>query len=195
LEHSKIGSRPARRTGQRSLNDLRSIPWVFSWNQSRFNLTGWFGTGKALSKFKEEHPEDFEYLKTAAQDWPFLKFGLIQIETNLLNSDTEIMKAFADLVDDPTIKTELMELILGDYEMCHDQIENLMGTSVENRRISRLENNKLRKEALSTLHEIQIQTLKKWRKVRETNPQENNELLLMLLLLVNALSGGLKGTG
>ncbi len=70
-----------------------------------------------------------------------------------------------------------------------------MGTSVENRRISRLENNKLRKEALSALHEIQIQTLKKWRKVRESAPQENNELLLMLLLIVNALSGGLKGTG
>jgi len=53
LEQSKIGSRPARRTGQRSLNDLRSIPWVFSWNQSRFNLTGWFGTGLALGNFEE----------------------------------------------------------------------------------------------------------------------------------------------
>ncbi len=127
LEHSKIGSRPARRTGQRSLNDLRSIPWVFSWNQSRFNITGWFGTGTALSKFKEQHPEDFEYLKTAAQEWPFLKFGLIQIETNLLNSDTDIMNVFADLVDNPAIKTELMELILDDYEMCLKQIENLMG--------------------------------------------------------------------
>ena len=195
LEHSKIGSRPARRTGQRSLDDLRSIPWVFSWNQSRFNLTGWFGTGTALGKFKDQYPEDFEYLKAAAPAWPFLKFGLIQIETNLLNSDTEIMKEFADLVNDATIKAELMELILADYEMCLKQIENLMGTSVEDRRVSRLENNKLRKEALNALHEIQIQTLKKWRKVRENDSQENNELLLMLLLLVNALSGGLKGTG
>ena len=93
LEHSKIGSRPARRTGQRSLNDLRSIPWVFSWNQSRFNLTGWFGAGTAFGKFKEKYPEDFDYLKGVAQDWPFLKFGLIQIETNLLNSDTDIMIA------------------------------------------------------------------------------------------------------
>jgi len=195
LEHSKIGSRPARRTGKRSLNDLRAIPWVFSWNQSRFNLTGWFGTGIALSKFKQQHPEDFEYLKIAANEWPFLKFGLIQIETNLLNSDTDIMKIFADLVDDPTVKTELMELILTDYEMCLKQIENLMGTSVEKRRISRLENNKLRKEALSALHEIQIKTLKKWREHRGSEPQQENELLLMLLLLVNALSGGLKGTG
>ena len=55
LEQSKIGSRPARRTGKRSLNDLRSIPWVFSWNQSRYNLTGWFGTGQALKQFENEH--------------------------------------------------------------------------------------------------------------------------------------------
>lgn len=195
LEQSKIGSRPARRTGQRSLNDLRAIPWVFSWNQARFNLSGWFGTGAALGKFQEQYPEDFEHLKTAAQAWPFLKYSLIEIETNLLNSDTEIMKVFADLVQDPTIKIELMELILTDYVLCLKQIENLMGDSLEKRRISRLENNKLRKEALKILHVIQIQSLEKWRKSRESNSQGDSQLLLMLLLLVNALSGGLKGTG
>jgi phosphoenolpyruvate carboxylase len=195
LEQSKIGSRPARRTGQRSLNDLRSIPWVFSWNQSRFNLTGWFGTGAALAEFEEQFPEDFEYLKTAAQDWLFLKYDLIEIETNLLNSDTDIMKSFADLVNDATVKTELMNLILSDYERCLKQIESLMSASAEKRRITKLENNKLRKEALGALHVIQIQSLQKWRKHKNSNLKEDNQLLLMLLLLVNALSGGLKGTG
>ncbi len=85
LEQSKIGSRPARRTGQRTLNDLRSIPWVFSWNQSRFNISGWFGMGTALGEFKKEHPKDFEKLKELALEWPFLKYSLIQIESNLLN--------------------------------------------------------------------------------------------------------------
>lgn len=195
LEQSKIGSRPARRTGQRSLNDLRSIPWVFSWNQSRFNLTGWFGTGAALAEFETQFPEDFEYLKTAAQDWLFLKYDLIEIETNLLNSDTDVMKSFADLVNDPTVKTELMNLILSDYERCLKQIESLMSASAEKRRITKLENNKLRKEALSALHVIQIQSLQKWRKHKNSNLKEDSQLLLMLLLLVNALSGGLKGTG
>jgi phosphoenolpyruvate carboxylase len=195
LEQSKIGSRPARRTGQRSLDDLRSIPWVFSWSQSRFNLTGWFGTGDALSTFKEKYPEDFEYLKAVAPEWPFLKYCLIQIETNLLNADTKIMKVFADLVNDPAVKNELMNLILTDYDECLKQIENLMSASVENRRTARLENNKLRKEALGALHLIQIKSLKKWRDYTEKEPQEESKLLLMLLLLVNALSGGLKGTG
>jgi phosphoenolpyruvate carboxylase len=195
LEQSKIGSRPARRTGKRSLKDLRSIPWVFSWNQSRFNLTGWFGTGTALGQFAEKYPEDFEYLKTAARDWPFLKYSLIQIETNLLLADKDIMKAFADLVTDPATKKELMELILTDYETCLHQIEQLMGGSVEERRTSRLENNKLRKEALSILHQIQIQSLRRWREVKERNPEKSEQLLLRLLLLVNVLAGGLKSTG
>jgi phosphoenolpyruvate carboxylase len=195
LEQSKIGSRPARRTGKRSLKDLRSIPWVFSWNQSRFNLSGWFGTGAALGMFAEKYPEDFEYLKTAAQEWPFLKYSLIQIETNLLLANKKIMKAFADLITDPATKKDLMELILTDYEICLEQIEQLMGASVEERRVSRLENNKLRKDALSILHQIQIQSLKEWREEKTRNPENSEQLLLRLLLLVNVLAGGLKSTG
>ncbi len=195
LEQSKIGSRPARRTGQRSLNDLRSIPWVFSWNQSRFNLTGWFGTGTALGSFRETFPEDFEYLKSAAQEWPFLKFGFIQIETNLLNADTEIMQHFSDLVSDPGAKDELMPLILADYDLCLQQIDTILGGAVDQRRVSRLENKKLRKGALDLLHNIQIQSLTEWRTTKESDPESRNQLLLKLLLLVNVLSGGLKGTG
>ncbi len=195
LEQSKIGSRPARRTGQRSLNDLRSIPWVFSWNQSRFNLTGWFGTGTALGKFREEFPKDFELLKTAAQDWPFLKFGFIQIETNLLNADRDIMQRFAALVADKNTEEELMALILTDYQLCLEQIESLLGSTVDQRRLSRLENVKLRKAALDMLHEIQLQSLTSWRTLRENDSEKANQLLLKLLLLVNVLSGGLKGTG
>ena len=195
LEQSKIGSRPARRTGQRSLSDLRSIPWVFSWNQSRFNLTGWFGTGTALETIKKEHPEDFERLKKVAQEWPLLKFGFIQIETNLLNSDKGVMKVFADLVPDLTIKNDLLELILSDYDSCLHEIEGLMGASTEERRISRLENKKLRNESLQMLHKMQVKSLTKWREIRESDSEESQKLLLTLLLLVNVLSGGLKGTG
>ena len=139
-----------------------------------------------------EYPQDFEALKTAAEEWPFLKYSLIQIETNLLNSDTNIMRAFADLVSDSATKNELMELILTDFETCRKQIEKLMDASVEERRISRLENNKLRGEALAILHQIQLQSLKKWRRQRESAPEESDQLLLMLLLIVNVLSGGFK---
>ena len=158
---------------------------------------GWFGMGTALGDFKVHHPKDFERFKVLAKEWPFLKYSLIQIESNLLNSDTEIMRAFADLVKDPSVKDDLMELILKDYQDCLDNIEELMEGSVEQRRISKLENNKLRHEALQVLHEIQINYLSTWRKLREENHDHelSDEYLLQLLLLVNVLSGGLKGTG
>jgi phosphoenolpyruvate carboxylase len=56
LENARIGSRPARRTGQATLADLRAIPWVFSWNQSRFYLPGWFGIGRLSRSSKTIHP-------------------------------------------------------------------------------------------------------------------------------------------
>lgn len=195
LEQSKIGSRPARRTGKHSLEDLRAIPWVFSWNQSRFNISGWFGTGMALGEFEKKYPEYFAILKQLAQEWHFLKYSLIQIESNLLNSNAEIMQAFADLNKDSQARDELMDIILSDYRTCLDEIEKIMGASVRDRRVSKLENNKLRKNALRALHKIQIDYLEKWRNVRDTDPKQGDEYLLQLLLLVNALSGGLKGTG
>ena len=195
LEQSKIGSRPARRTGQRTINDLRSIPWVFSWSQSRFNLSGWFGAGTALGEFENKYPKDFEQLKQLSTEWPFLKYSLIQIESNLLNSDTKIMTAFADLLDDEKTRQELMELILTDYQTGLQEIEALLGASVDDRRISKLENIKLRNKALTALHEIQLDYLIKWRSVVNVDKKLSDQYLLQLLLLVNALSGGLQNTG
>jgi phosphoenolpyruvate carboxylase len=194
LEQSKIGSRPVRRTGQRTLNDLRSIPWVFSWNQSRFNISGWFGMGTAFGEFKKLHPEDFEQLKTLAKNWPFLKYGLIQVESNLLNSDKDIMNAFAALVPDAEIRKEFMGMILSDFETCLEKIEELMEAPVEERRASKLLNNILRNNSLKVLHGIQLNDLEQWRSMRESNTENSDHYLLQLLLIVNALSGGLKGT-
>jgi phosphoenolpyruvate carboxylase len=195
LEHSKIGSRPARRTGQRTINDLRSIPWVFSWSQSRFGISGWFGVGTALGIYQKQHPIEFEMLKQLAVEWPFLKYSLIQIETNLLNVDTDVMNAFADQLEDPVVRQELMDLIITDYKNGLAEIEELTEEPQEERRISKLENIKLRKNALDVLHDIQLDYLKKWRSLAETDSKESNQYLLQLLLLVNALSGGLKSTG
>ena len=195
LEQSKIGSRPARRTGQRTINDLRSIPWVFSWNLSRFNISGWFGIGTALGEFQKQYPNDFKKLQELIVEWPFLKYSIIQIESNLLNSDIDIMKAFADLLEDHVTKEDLMELILTDYQTGLEKIEELTEISVDVRRISKLENIKLRKAALRTLHKIQLDYLIKWRSIKDTDPMLSDQYLLQLLLLVNALSGGLQNTG
>ncbi len=193
LEESKIGSRPARRTGQRTLNDLRSIPWVFSWNQSRFNLTGWFGVGHALIAMKESNPEAYKNFSKLADDWPFFKYLIIQIETNLLNSDPSIMKEFADYVQNDDLKTEIMDLILGDYDAALSATDDIMGSEKAVRRSTKLNDSAIRKEALDMLHELQLKylTMK-----RSAKPDDDlSKLLNHLLLTVNALSGGLKSTG
>ncbi|NRB60459.1 MAG: phosphoenolpyruvate carboxylase [Winogradskyella sp.] len=195
LEQSKIGSRPARRTGQRSIDDLRSIPWVFSWSQSRFNISGWFGIGTALGEFEKQYPEDFKKLTSLYNDWAFMKYSLIQIETNLLNSDTDVMNAFAAQLDDTKTRAELMNLILNDYQTGLDKIETITEGSVHTRRVSKLENIKLRNDALKILHKIQLEYLIKWRDLDEADAELKAKYLLQLLLLVNALSGGLKSTG
>ncbi|MEO0339069.1 MAG: phosphoenolpyruvate carboxylase [Bacteroidota bacterium] len=194
LEQSKIGSRPARRTGKRSLEDLRSIPWVFSWSQSRFNLTGWFGTGIAIQSLKEEAPEAYRTLAALTDKWPFLKYRLIQIETNLLNADLGVMNAFADLVPDEEAKTSLMNLIQTDYEVGTKEIEQLMQEPTASRRIAQLENIKLRGAGLAQLHQIQIEEISQWRR-KQLPGVEQDALLTKLLSLVNAIAGGLKGTG
>lgn len=202
LEQSKIGSRPSRRTGRRSLSDLRAIPWVFSWSQSRFNLTAWYGLGTALQALRREQPEAFAALKEAVHHWPFWTYTLIQVETNLLNADPEVMRAYADLVQETKAREELMRRVLEAHTTGLNEVAELLGAPAAVRRTTQLENVRLRGKALGALHALQLATLKTWRASRDTAadpaeaaPGQQDELLKQLLLLVNAVSGGLKHTG
>lgn len=195
LEQSKIGSRPSRRTGKRSLSDLRAIPWVFSWNQSRFNLTGWFGVGFALKKLQNQSSEEYSQLQELTNDWPFLRYILIHIETNLMNADPAIMKAYSELVTDERIRNEFMGMILNDYEEGLTQIGSLFREPIEKRRVSQIENLQRREKELQLLHQLQIKYLKEWRAIRTESPEEAEELLVKLLSIINSISSGLKNTG
>lgn len=195
LEHSKIGSRPARRTGQRSLADLRSIPWVFSWNLSRFALTGWYGVGKSLKELRENDNNKFEGLKESVSNWSFLKFFLIQTETNLILANPKIMEMYAELITDNKIKNKFMKLILEDYNEGLKNIEYLLGNKIEKRRKGQFNNLKLREKELIILHKYHIKYIKKWRSIKNLNTKEAQKILMKLLFITNALSGGLKSTG
>ncbi|ASB49977.1 phosphoenolpyruvate carboxylase [Alkalitalea saponilacus] len=195
VEQSKIGSRPSRRTGQRTLNDLRAIPWVFSWKQSRFNLTAWYGVGYGLEVMKNDHPQLYDQLKVFAHKWPFLRYTLIHIETNLLNADKKLMEAYASLVDDDKIRNDFMANILSEHQKSIKQVAALLGDQTENRRISLLENINRRKDSLQTLHQMQIDSLRQWRLVKDENPEKAAVLLDKLLIITTAISGGVKNTG
>ncbi|MEM8608719.1 MAG: phosphoenolpyruvate carboxylase [Myxococcota bacterium] len=195
LERSKIGSRPARRTGRRTLSDLRAIPWVFSWNQSRFNLTGWFGVGTGLRQLRETDPSAFESLRAVANDWPFLRYTMIHVETRLLNTNHDVMKQFAALVEDAELRDELMDMLLDDHKEGIRQIADLFGSPAEERRASQLENIHRRTVPLTALHRAQLKRLAAWRSLEDHDSEEAEQLLSKLLLLTNAIAGGLKSTG
>jgi phosphoenolpyruvate carboxylase len=195
LENSRIGSRPARRTGQRTLDDLRAIPWVFSWNQSRFNLTAWFGVGYALKTMKQENPDLFDQLKKFAHRWPFLRYTLIHVETNLLNADPDLMAAYAAMVENKDVQDEFMEMIIPEHSEGIRQIIELLGEEAENRRHSLLDNIERRSKILHKLHQMHIVKIREWRAMDKTDPVKTGAILDKLLMITTAISGGLKSTG
>lgn len=206
LEHSKIGSRPPRRTGKRTLGDLRAIPWVFSWAQSRFHLTGWYGVGTALKRLHDEDTNSYDLLREVANRWPLLRYALIQVETNLLSADPAVMQHYASMVSDAQVRSTMMNLMLEEHACGLEHIAALLGGSAEERRETQLYNRAMRGSGLKALHALQIEYLKRWREAGPgseqgtgsgsgTGPGQGASQLPVLLLLVNAISGGLRNTG
>lgn len=195
LEQSHIGSRPSRRTGSHTLDDLRAIPWVFSWSQSRFFLPGWFGVGSALSHLQSESPGGWQQLAGQVESWPFLRYLLTNIETTLLSSDTALMRAYASLVTEPDVRDPMIELILKEHELTASHVSELLG-SPNGRRRPRLQKTLApRASALEPLHLRQVELLRQWRSVRESDPKQAKQLLHDILLTVNAIASGLRTTG
>ena len=202
LEQSRIGSRPARRTGERSLEDLRAIPWVFSWTQARFYLPGWYGVGSALSSFQQRNPAHFrafaECLKN--QSWPFLRYLILNIETNLLSASRELMIEYASLVADKEQRTRFLTDILAEFDLSKNMIDELFSHKKE-RRVRLKKSLHIREQALATLHREQIRLLRLWRQAQSHQKKgdvqtiRDDLLLSQLLMSINAIASGLGTTG
>jgi phosphoenolpyruvate carboxylase len=196
LENSRIGSRPSRRTGQASLADLRAIPWVFSWNQCRFYLPGWFGIGSALCQLKTQFPADFEALKDAVTNWRFLRYVLTNVETNLASTDFKLMTAYANLVEDEAVRDRLFGIIADEWNRTSDALNDIFGGTMAERRPRMMKTLQVRHQALEVLHYQQLDLLKAWRAMRKNGDEAGaSELLPELLLSINAIASGLRTTG
>ena len=193
LEHSRIGSRPSRRTGQASLADLRAIPWVFSWNQSRFYLPGWYGAGSALASLDAD---EFARLAADVRGWPFLHYLLTNVESSLASSDRELMIAYTSLVTDAALRDRVSGIILAEWDLTRAMIESLRGGAMAARRPRMSKTLNLRAEALRILHVQQIALLKRWRELRKAGDENAATAMLPdLLLSINAIASGLRTTG
>ena len=196
IESSKIGSRPARRTGKRSLGDLRAIPWVFSWSQSRFNITSWYGIGKTLSDLMKSDKAEFERFKKGVVYDSFIRYVLTNVDTSLAATDEEIMKQYASLVNDDKVRKTIMGLILEELNRTRDMFELILDKPISERRIQHWYSNVIRATAMEDLHKKQIELLRTWREQKqEGNTDRAEETLTNLLLTINAIAGALKTTG
>ncbi|MEH0155682.1 phosphoenolpyruvate carboxylase [Limibacter armeniacum] len=197
IESSRIGSRPARRTGKRTLGDLRAIPWVFSWSQSRCNLTSWFGVGTTLERLKKERPKDFKTFKEGLKTDAFIRYVFTNIDTSLEATNEEIMEQYSTLVKDKEVRSSIFKILSTELKKTRAIFKELLEQEFEARRSNHYHSNLLRSEALKPLHKKQITLLKKWRDQKEKQPDspETEYTLLSLLGSINAISSALRTTG
>ncbi|GDY11844.1 phosphoenolpyruvate carboxylase [Planctomycetota bacterium] len=196
LEQAFIGSRPARRTGRRTLADLRAIPWVFSWNQSRHYLPGWYGVGSALEALERDDPAAWELLRSSQRKWPFLHYCLANIESSLCEASLDRMGDYAAMVSDRSVRDAIFGQIAEEYRRTASAIDRLNGGALAVRRPRLVKTLALREQALTALHRHQVAILTKWRQARATDDQSTASALLPeLLLSVNAIASALRTTG
>lgn len=193
LEVTRIGSRPSRRTGKRTLADLRAIPWVFSWNQSRFYLPGWYGVGSGLETLSKKEPALFQAMRDGLRESPVLYYVLANVETNLASADVEIMSAYAQLVPDKALRDRFLGEIIGEFDRARYMLDEVFQGTLESRRPRMLKTLRLRADALRLLHRRQIELLQAWRTA--DSPERVEALLPRVLLSINAIASGLRTTG
>ena len=196
IETSKIGSRPSRRTNQRTLNDLRAIPWVFSWTQSRVNITSWYGVGSTLKLIKEQQPEKYATLRRLLPSHPLLRYILTNVDSGLAATDPEVIELYASLVDDKQIKNDILPLILSEFKLTKSLLSELLEKPFEERRKNHFYSTRLRAVALNLMHQVQVDTLRQWRNEKDSeDPELANQQNIILLKTINAVANALGSTG
>ena len=195
IEHSRIGSRPARRTGQPSLADLRAIPWVFSWSQARFLLSGWYGLGTALTDLRARDEGRYHELVGYVFDWPPLHYIVSNAATAIATADAEIMGWYSDMVADHEVRVRFLDRIRAEHARTIDVLEQIYGGPLHERRPNIARMLRQRDPALRPLHRRQIELVSEWRVRQVEDPAAAESMLLHLLVTVNAIASGLGTTG
>ncbi|WP_374542571.1 phosphoenolpyruvate carboxylase [Sphingorhabdus sp.] len=182
----KIGSRPSSRKASEKIEDLRAIPWVFSWAQSRVMLPGWYGAGHALAGFADKG-----LLRAMAQSWPFFQTILANMEMVLAKSDMEIAAHYATLVEDRALADCLFGEIRSGWDAAHDGLLDATDQSALLEANPALNNSiRLRLPYIEPLNHLQIELMKRHR-AGEDDPR----IAEGIQLTINAVATALRNSG
>ncbi|GHD55185.1 phosphoenolpyruvate carboxylase [Thalassobaculum fulvum] len=191
IANLNIGSRPASRKKSTRIEDLRAIPWVFSWAQCRLMLPGWFGFGSAVRAWLADNPDGLATLQAMYRDWPFFRSALSNMDMVLAKSDIAIASRYAELVTDRALGAAIFERLRTEWLASIDAVLAITGQQ------SLLEGNPLlarsirnRFPYIDPLHHVQVELL---RRLRAGDPDP--AVVEGIHLSINGIAAGLRNSG
>ena len=194
ISRLRIGSRPASRRQSDRIEDLRAIPWVFSWMQSRHTLPGWFGLGSGLAAFADSGEANLILLRQMYREWPFLKTLLDNAQLIIAKADMAIARRYAELVGDQALAGRIFGAICAEYERTRTlicqvaEIADILDAQPVLQRAIRQRN-----PYVDPLSYIQIDLLRRLRAPHD--PADQEALETVVLMSINGIAAGLKNTG
>jgi len=186
-----IGSRPASRKGSARLEDLRAIPWVFSWSQCRVMLPGWYGFGSAVEGWVEREGRSLEVLRTMHERWAFFRTLLSNIDMVLAKTDLGIASRYAELVPDAALRTRVFGMIESEWHRTRTWLRAITGRNEfleDNPTLARSIRNRF--PYLDPLNHLQIELLERYR-AGDTDERTKRAIHLT----INGVAAGLRNSG
>lgn len=187
ISRLNIGSRPARRKGERSLSNLRAIPWVFSWTQCRANLPGWYGLGTGLSQI------DDPLLQEMYGQWPFFKTVLDFAQMSLAKADMGVFQTYLKLVP-VDLRERFWPLIRDEYHASCQAIQRVTGKGLLEHDPTLARGIELRNPYVDPISYLQVELLGRLRNLPAEDP-EREELEYAVLVSLLGISAGMRNTG
>ncbi|MBI5082187.1 MAG: phosphoenolpyruvate carboxylase [Chloroflexi bacterium] len=190
-----IGSRPSKRSASGRLEDLRAIPWVFAWMQSRNTLPGWYGLGSAIARYVERIPNGVDQLRLMYRGWYFFRAMMDNAQQALAKADMAIASCYADLVADRELRDRVFNQIRDEHDRTREMLllvnrqKVLLGNEPVLQRAI-----KLRNPYVDSMSFIQLGLLRKLRAL-PAESDERKEIMDALRLSIVGVAAGLKNTG
>ena len=193
IESLRLGSRPSRRSNTQDINQLRAIPWVFAWTQSRHFIPAWYGLGYGLDTFLASHePNGLEILRQMYRHWPFFAVIIDNAEASLAKTDLYIARRYDALCRTASLRQQISGRIEEEYQRTVRYVLEITESKQLLERQPVLQKSiQLRNPYVDPLNFLQIRFLEKWRRELQPSP----ELLRLLQITVGGIAFGMKSTG
>ncbi len=186
-----MGSRPARRTQAKTLDDLRAIPWVFAWTQNRHMLSGWYGIGSGIEAFIDVRKErGLELLKRMFREARLFRLILDDVERTLLQVDLSIAAEYAGLIEDEAVREPIFSRVAEEYRLTCKMILLISGDAGIGERFPQFKRRLARR--LKTLNEVSREQV---HLLREHRAGHSADVRTALLMSINCAAAGFGATG